>query len=118
MLPTVHSFWGKLESEIMFPFFLSGIPQCFSTVGELITVVTMVLFTASGQYAYVNNRQVMLQLDHFHDVLSFAQNLTAFCHISLWWLDVQLPQCPLKAQTSEETAIETLPNQGSTLHIL
>lgn len=78
MLPTVHSFWENW-SEVMFPFFLSGIPQCFSTVGELITFVTM---AASGQYAYVNNRQVISQLDHFHDILSFVQNLTAFCHIS------------------------------------
>ncbi|XP_033986165.1 hydroperoxide isomerase ALOXE3-like isoform X2 [Trematomus bernacchii] len=89
----------KWTSDIFEHGFLSqestGIPQCLSSVAELVKFVTMVLFTCSAQHSAVNDGQF--------DYGGWMPN-TPF--------SLQLPPPTTKGTTSEATMLNTLPDIG------
>ncbi|KAM6972656.1 polyunsaturated fatty acid lipoxygenase ALOX15B [Aplochiton taeniatus] len=75
----------------------TGIPQCLSTVSELVKFVTMVIFTGSVQHSAVNSGQ--------YDYGGWMPNTP---------ITLQLPPPTTKGRSSESTLLETLPDVNTT----
>nr|XP_046228927.1 hydroperoxide isomerase ALOXE3-like [Scatophagus argus] len=77
---------------------VSGFPESFVTVEEVIKFITMVIFTVTGQHSAVNNGQF--------DYYSWTPTGTLLLH--------NTPPTT-KGQSSMKTILETLPNVGLTV---
>ncbi|XP_062389754.1 polyunsaturated fatty acid lipoxygenase ALOX15B-like [Sardina pilchardus] len=79
----------------------TGIPKSFDTVEDLIKFVTMVIFTGSAQHASVNNGQF--------DFGGWMPNYPSA---------LRKPPPKKKGKTTEDTIMETLPDKGTTVHVM
>ncbi|KAL2101696.1 hypothetical protein ACEWY4_003457 [Coilia grayii] len=79
----------------------SGMPQCFTSLEQLVEFATMIIFTASVQHTAVNNGQF--------DIGGWMPNFPG---------SLRRPPPPSKGKVSEEDILETLPDIGTTVHTM
>ncbi|KAL2086482.1 hypothetical protein ACEWY4_017541 [Coilia grayii] len=79
----------------------SGIPQSFNTRAELVKFVTMVIFTSTAQHAAVHNGQF--------DLGGWMPNFPS---------SLREPPPTEKGQSTMDTILNTLPDEGTTANIL
>ncbi|CAL1596190.1 unnamed protein product [Knipowitschia caucasica] len=79
----------------------SGVPQFFHTLPELVKFVTMVIFTCSAQHTAVNNGQF--------EFGSWMPNSPG---------SLKHPPPSKKGFATEATLLETLPDVGTTVHVM